>query len=84
MQPIRGYRNCLGGKGMHLHVHLKICEGCGSLWYRASDALMVYCNACAVKLGEFPSPRTRRRPGGRRKVQVKTGMPVVAMAGGSR
>ena len=56
---------------MHVLVDLKICESCGSLWYRAAGGAQVYCNCCAEKLGEFPCPRSRRRPGGRRKPPVQ-------------
>jgi hypothetical protein len=52
---------------MHVHIDLKICESCGSLWYRNVGEVQVYCNCCAAKLGEFPVPRIRPRPGGRRK-----------------
>lgn len=51
---------------LYLRVHLKVCEGCGSLWFRSND-VEVYCGACTDKLRDFPSPRTRTRPGGRRK-----------------
>jgi len=48
---------------MEVRVHLKICEGCGCLWYRAQDHEGVYCRACLTKLRDFPSPATRRRRG---------------------
>jgi LSD1 subclass zinc finger protein len=52
---------------MHMSIDLKICEGCGSLWYRATGATHVYCAGCTTKLGEFPMPQHRKRPGARRK-----------------
>ena len=52
---------------MQVFVDLKVCESCGSLWYRAAGGAQVYCDSCKIKLGEFPVPRQRRRPGGRRK-----------------
>jgi hypothetical protein len=52
---------------MYLRVHLKICEGCGNLWLRAEGGAVNYCSICTRKLGEFPKPRTRSHPGGRRK-----------------
>jgi hypothetical protein len=48
---------------MELRVQLKICEGCGCLWYRAQTQGSVYCRACETKLKDFPSPQSRKRPG---------------------
>jgi uncharacterized Zn finger protein (UPF0148 family) len=48
---------------MDLRVQLKICEGCGCLWYRAQYTGSVYCLRCETKLREFPSPDTRKRRG---------------------
>lgn len=48
---------------MELLVQLKICEGCGCLWYRALTQGTVYCNNCKGKLEKFPSPETRKRRG---------------------
>ncbi len=48
---------------MESRVQLKICEGCGSLWYRAQTQLGVYCEKCAEKLKDFPSPESRKRRG---------------------
>jgi hypothetical protein len=68
---------------MHMFVDLKVCESCGSLWYRAAGEVKVYCNGCAAKLGEFPQPRLRKRPGGRRKRPIPTsGMYAVQARGG--
>ena len=67
---------------MHVLVDLKICESCGSLWYRANGGLQVYCNCCAAKLGDFPSPRTRPRPGGKRKRAVAAVAFLKVPAGG--
>ena len=64
---------------MHMFVDLKICESCGSLWYRAAGGPTVYCASCALKLGEFPNPRLRRRPGGRQKQQTN-GLSLVSVA----
>jgi hypothetical protein len=52
-----------GESVMDLRVQLKICEGCGSLWYRAQTQGSVYCVRCEIKLKDFPSPETRKRPG---------------------
>lgn len=48
---------------MEVRVQLKICEGCGCLWYRASFNEGVYCKACETKLKAFPSPESRKRRG---------------------
>jgi len=48
---------------MELRVQLKICEGCGCLWYRAQTVGTVYCGGCEEKLREFPSPESRKRRG---------------------
>ena len=63
---------------MYLKVSLKICEGCGNLWFRAENGTTVYCGSCAKKLESFPIPRLRRRPGGRRKKDLQV------VAGGAR
>jgi hypothetical protein len=46
---------------MEVRVQLKICEGCGSLFYRTEGN--VYCRCCDVKFKDFPSPESRKRPG---------------------
>jgi len=51
---------------MDLRVHLKVCEGCGRLWFRAQNHRGVYCLGCNEKLKQFPSAQSRRRPGPRR------------------
>jgi hypothetical protein len=48
---------------MELCVQLKICEGCGCLWYRAQTEDCVYCKQCELKLKDFPSPESRKRRG---------------------
>jgi hypothetical protein len=53
-----------GDSVMELRVQLKVCEGCGCLWYRAQSALAsVYCNGCETKLKDFPTPESRKRRG---------------------
>ena len=66
---------------MELCVQLKICEGCGCLWYRAQTQGTVYCKECEGKLGEFPSPESRKRPGRKPLVRV---WGVAAAAGGAK
>jgi hypothetical protein len=48
---------------MEMCVQLKICEGCGCLWFRAEQQHNVYCRACEAKLREFPTPESRKRRG---------------------
>lgn len=69
---------------MMMCIQLKICEGCGLLWYRASEGASVYCSKCEVKLGRLPAPRTRRRPGGRRKSEAKAAPRRAGLTGGCR
>jgi len=48
---------------MELRVQLKVCEGCGCLWYRAQTHGSVYCQGCETKLRDFPTPESRKRRG---------------------
>lgn len=45
---------------MYLSVQLKVCEGCGSLWFR-SEEVGVYCSKCVERLKDFPAIGSRRR-----------------------
>jgi hypothetical protein len=49
---------------MELRVQLKICEGCGCLWYRPQNHCSSYCRECAVRLQDFPvdTRRQSRKP----------------------
>lgn len=67
---------------MELRVQLKICEGCGSLFFRAEAGGEIYCHGCKGKLRDFPSPESRKRrgrPGGKTIPRVWA---VAAAAGG--
>jgi len=67
---------------MELRVQLKICEGCGCLWYRAQNQGGVYCHRCETKLKDFPSPETRKRRGRpSRKVLAKVWAVTTAARG---
>jgi hypothetical protein len=48
---------------MELCVQLKICEGCGCLWYRVLNQGTAYCNRCEAELEKFPTPQSRKRRG---------------------
>lgn len=65
---------------MELRVHLKICEGCGCLWYRAHIETRVYCAACNERFKEFPTPQSRKRRGRPRKLNLPTVFAVQATA----
>lgn len=68
---------------MEVRVQLKICEGCGCLWYRAQSQGKVYCRECETRLKNFPSPESRKRRGRpSRKVKVLTRVWAVAEATG--
>jgi hypothetical protein len=70
---------------MELRVHLKICEGCGCLWYRAQTLVSVYCKECETKLNDFPTPESRKRRGRPGRKQQLTSVWAVAQAtGGAR
>jgi len=68
---------------MELCVHLKVCEGCGSLWYRAQSQGSVYCSRCEVKLKDFPSPESRKRPGRRSRKPPNRAWAAATATGGA-
>ena len=55
---------------MDLRVHLKICEACGCLWYRAQVETRVYCSTCLERLKQFPAPQGRQKRRGRPKKAI--------------
>ncbi len=57
---------------MELRVHLKICEACGCLWYRAQVETRVYCTSCDQRFKEFPTPQSRKRRGRPKKFSLPT------------
>lgn len=63
-------------------VELKVCEGCGGLWIRASGS-GVYCRGCALWLSEFPAPKGRSRCGRKPKVE-RQAVRKLACAGGAQ
>jgi hypothetical protein len=52
---------------MELRVNLKVCEGCGCLWYRAQVETRVYCTSCQERFKDFPTAQSRKRRGRPRK-----------------
>jgi hypothetical protein len=67
---------------MELRVQLKICEGCGCLWYRAQTIESVYCLRCETKLKDFPSPESRKRRGRPRREPLIKVWAVAETTGG--
>ena len=69
-------------------VTLKVCEGCGTLWFRGQASVGVYCAPCTDVLQHFPDPKTRRRPGRPKKQSTELGyggmQPAFELAGGVR
>ena len=51
---------------MEVRVQLKVCEGCGCLWYRAQTLESVYCKECESKLRDvsIPGEPQTARPSG--------------------
>jgi hypothetical protein len=68
---------------MELRVHLKICEGCGCLWYRAQTQGSVYCHRCEEKLKDFPTPESRKRRGRPARKTLVRVWAVAEAAGGA-
>jgi len=64
---------------MYLRVQLKVCEGCGGLWFRTQGRIDIYCFACEGKFRSLPKPTKRRR--GR---PCKNTVQTVTAAGGAR
>jgi hypothetical protein len=69
---------------MDLRVQLKICEGCGCLWYRAQTLGGVYCQGCEAKLKDFPSPESRKRRGRPSSKPLAKVWAVAEAAGGAQ
>jgi hypothetical protein len=69
---------------MELTLELKICEGCGCLWYRVRNQESVYCRECENRLSEFPAPtRQRRRRWPKFKLLFRP-LPAASTAGGGQ
>ncbi len=66
---------------MELRVQLKICEGCGCLWYRSQTQENVYCKKCEKILSHYPAPGSRKRLG-RTTSKPMAGVWAVAEAAG--
>jgi hypothetical protein len=69
---------------MELCVQLKVCEGCGCLWYRAQDIGGVYCRQCETKLQDFPSPESRKRRGRPSRKPLTNVWALIGATGGAQ
>ena len=69
---------------MEMRVQLKICEGCGCLWYRAQAIGSVYCQRCEIKLKDFPSAESRKRRGRPGRKPLTAVWAVAAATGGAQ
>jgi hypothetical protein len=69
---------------MEVRVQLKVCEGCGCLWYRAQTIESVYCKECESKLRPFPTPESRKLRGRPARKRLARVWAVAQTAGGAR
>ncbi len=69
---------------MEVRVQLKICEGCGCLWYRAQTEVSVYCRECRNRLRTFPPPESRKRRGRPGRKRLARVCAVAETAGGAQ
>lgn len=69
---------------MEVRVQLKICEGCGCLWFRAQTQRTVYCGQCEAKLRDFPTPESRKLRGRPRRKELSQVWAVAEATGGAR
>ena len=65
---------------MELRINLKVCEGCGCLWYRTHVETRVYCTPCENRFKEFPTPQSRKRRGRPKKTTLAAVFAVQASA----
>ena len=65
----------------YLRVQLKVCEGCGGLWFRTQSTDDVYGSCCAVKLAQHAKARPEKQRERRPRRQRMTLRPAVMMGG---
>ena len=51
----------------YLRVQLKVCEGCGGLWFRTETLTKVYCEGCSGKMAMHAQAKPEKRSGRRPK-----------------
>jgi predicted amidophosphoribosyltransferase len=69
---------------MEVRIQLKICEGCGCLWYRPQTQESIYCKNCKAKLQYFPAPDSRKHRGRPKLRQLTTIWAVAEVPGGAQ
>lgn len=69
---------------MEVRVQLKVCEGCGCLWYRVQTQQSVYCKECESKLRTFPTPESRKRRGRPARKRLEKVWAVAEAMGGAQ
>jgi len=69
---------------MEVRVQLKVCEGCGCLWYRPQTLESVYCRTCESRLRTFPTPESRKRRGRPARKQLAKVWAVAEAMGGAQ
>lgn len=67
---------------MEVAVQLKICEGCGCLWFRPQSLGRVYCHRCDTKLKDFPKATSRKRAAPEREGTLRSVWAVADASGG--
>jgi hypothetical protein len=65
-----------------LRVLLKVCEGCGGLWFRTQNEEDVYGRCCAGKLAQHAKANLERRIA-RRAKRHRTALNQAVLAGGA-
>ena len=65
----------------YLRVQLKVCEGCGNLWFRTQSTEEVYGRCCAGKLAQHAKARPER---GRQAKRHRMAMSPAVVMGGAK
>jgi hypothetical protein len=65
----------------YLRVQLKVCEGCGNLWFRTQSTEDVYGRCCAGKLAQHAKARPERY--GRQAKRHQMAMRQAVVMGGA-
>jgi hypothetical protein len=66
----------------YLRVQLKVCEGCGNLWFRTQSAEDVYGRCCAGKLAQHAKAWPDQRHAWR-ATQHQRAVSLAVMIGGA-
>jgi hypothetical protein len=64
-----------------LRVQLKVCEGCGGLWFRTQSKGDVYGRCCASKLAQHAKARPDQHSGRRMKRHRLAASTLVTIGG---